>query len=112
MAQSKKTWRHSFSDAGGSPPPLCRADWLGREEVGEKKEEVRAEKEEERVEEVEVIRPIPDPCGILRKVPEGWDHPDGSEKSGKYEFHFEVSWNKKVVDTSSTLRFFEEENKW
>ena len=71
MAQSKKTWRHSFSDAGGSSPPLCRADWLGREEVGEKKEEVRAEKEEERVEEVEVVRPIPDPCGILRKVPEG-----------------------------------------
>ena len=44
---------------------------MGREEVGEKKEEVRAEKEEERVEEVEVFRPIPDPCGILRKVPEG-----------------------------------------
>ena len=73
MAQSKKTWRHSFSDAGGSPP-LCRADSLGREDDkvdAEKKEEARAEKEEERVEEVEVVRPIPDPCGIIGKVLEG-----------------------------------------
>ena len=67
MAQSKKTWRHSFSDAGGSSPPLCRAGCLGREDekVGEKKEEARAEKEEERVEEVEVVSPVPDPCGII-----------------------------------------------
>jgi hypothetical protein len=40
---------------------------VGREDekVGEKKEEVRAEKEEERVEEVEVVSPVPDPCGII-----------------------------------------------
>ena len=73
MAQSKKTWRHSFSDAGGSPP-LCRADSLGREDDkvdAEKNEEARVEKEEERVEEVEVVRSIPDPCGIMGKVLEG-----------------------------------------
>ena len=67
MAQSKKTCRHSFSDSGGSSPPLCRASCLGSEDekVGEKKEEARVEKEEERVEEVEVVSPIPDPCGII-----------------------------------------------
>ena len=58
MAQSKKTWRHSFSDAGGFPPPFWRGeDWLGREDPKvdeEKKEEVRAENEEERDEEVEL----------------------------------------------------------
>ena len=48
---------------------------MGREDdkVGEKKEEAKEENEEERVEEVEeeFCNPIPDPCGILRKVPEG-----------------------------------------
>ena len=48
---------------------------MGREDdkVGEKKEEAKEENEEERVEEVEeeFFIPIPDPCGILRKVPEG-----------------------------------------
>ncbi len=38
-----------------------------------------AEKEEESVEEVEVD-PIPDPGGIMERVPKGWDHPDGSKK--------------------------------
>ena len=38
---------------------------LEDEKVGEKKEEARAEKEEERVEEVEVVSPVPDPCGII-----------------------------------------------
>ena len=73
MAQSKKTWRHSFSDAGGSPP-LCRADSLGREDDkvdAEKNEEARTEKEEERVEELAVVCSIPDPCGIMGKVLEG-----------------------------------------
>ena len=64
---------------------------MGREEdkvEGEKKEEARAEKEEERVEEVEVVDPIPDPCGTMGK---GCDHLDGSkEKVKSIEYSLET----------------------
>ena len=56
-----------------------------------------AEKEEESVEEVEVD-PIPDPGGIMERVPKGWDHPDGSKKQKLVRFQlFEVLERPDVV---------------
>ena len=52
MAQSKKTWRTSFSSAGGPPPPpghFCLA-WKDGGEKEDMKEEVNAPKEEDRLE--------------------------------------------------------------
>ena len=88
MAQSKKTWRHSFSDAGGFPPPFWRGeDWLGREDPKvdeEKKEEVRAEKEEERDEEVELVASDPRLWGIMAMALR--DQSEVSEKKKNQEY--------------------------
>ena len=88
MAQSKKTWRHSFSDAGGFPPPFWRGeDWLGREDPKvdeEKKEEERAEKEEERDEEVELVASDPRLWGIMAMALR--DQSEVSEKKKNEEY--------------------------